>query len=194
MAFVCPRNLSRIIRVVVATTVSTSLTAAAAHAQAAVSLPDTGLSTTLTAVVADQAAVSLPGAVAFAVTNVNGSTAVTNQEVTISNIVLATATTQVKLSLQANAATFASPAGAPATYDASDISWSYTGGGSPWTNGTASDGTLSSAAFNTVATCAAGVTSCSTTRLKFTLAPKAAITRSGLYTLTVTWKIESIGT
>ena len=60
--------------------------------------------------------------------------------------------------------------------------------------GLTSEGTLSESAFNIVATCNAGVSSCSTTCLKFMLAPNATIRRAGSYTIGLTWKVESIGT
>jgi hypothetical protein len=169
------------------------VTADAAQAQTNVTLPSASELTTLTAAVAEQADVSLPVAVSFTVNDVNAQTSQTNLEMTVSNIVLATATKQFRISLQANADTFAPPATTSITWNASAVSWSFTGG-SPWTNGTGTAGTLSHLAYNTVATCNAGVSSCSTNRLKLTLDANPSINRSGAYTLLITWKVESIGT
>jgi hypothetical protein len=162
---------------------------ALASGQTNISLAGSATST-LTAAVAEQADVSLPGALTIDVNDVNAQAARPNQVVSISNIVLASATKQLRLLVRANASSFTAPAGATTTWDASAVSWTTT---QSWTNGAAAAGTLSASAFNTVATCDPGVTSCSTTRLKFTLAPNSDIRRSGTYTLAMTWKIESIG-
>ena len=164
-----------------------------ARAQTNVSLPDSAQTTTLTAAVAEQADVTVPGSVTIDVNDVTVANAETNLTLSISNIVLATATKQLRISLQANAATFTPPPAASNTWNASDVSWSFTGG-SPWTNGTGSSGTLSHLSYNIVATCTAGAAACSTDRLKFALASNPSINRSGNYTLVVTWKFESIGT
>lgn len=168
------------------------VTAGAAQAQTNVTLPSTSELTTLTAAVAEQADVSLPAAVTFTVDNVDAEKAVPNLNMTVSNIVLATATKQLRISLQGNAATFTPPATTSNTWNASAVTWTFPG--NQWTNGTGTAGTLSHLAYNTVATCNAGVSSCSTTRLKLTLASNPSINRSGTYTLVITWKVESIGT
>ena len=162
-----------------------------AAAQTSVVLPGASELTTLTATVSDQATVSVPSVASFAVTNVGADTAVNNLAVSVSQIVLTTASKQVRISVQANAAAFTPPSGASATWAASDLSWSFTSG-SPWTGGLGVSGTLSHLAYNTAATCNAGVVSCSTTRLKLTLAAKPTITRAGAYTLVITCKVESI--
>lgn len=156
-----------------------------AEAQTGVVLPSTTVTSTLTADVAEQAQVSVPASVSIAVNNVNAQSAQPNQAVSATNIVLATATKQLKVSIQANAATFTPPATATNTWNASDVSWTTTGG-SPWTNATGTDRTLSHLSYNTVATCNAGATSSSTTRLKFNLASNANINRSGTHTLVIT--------
>jgi hypothetical protein len=161
-----------------------------AEAQTSVTLTDTTQTTTLTATVAEQAVVSVPAAMSITVNNVNVANARPNQIVTVSNLVLATATKQLRISVQANAESFTKPAAATTTWSASDVSWTTT---QAWTNATASDGTLSDSAYNVVAICTAGVTSCSTDRLKFTLAANPSITISGTYTIGIVWKFESIG-
>jgi hypothetical protein len=71
-----------------------------------VTLPDTSQTTVLTAVVNEQARVTFPSGVTFTVSDITGSTIASPAAVTISNIVLATATKQLKVSVQADAAAF----------------------------------------------------------------------------------------
>lgn len=161
----------------------------AAHAQT-VSLPDSSKTTTLTANVNEQALVTVPVGVTFNVTNVAAATAAAGAEVKAENIVLASATKQLKISIQANAAAFTPPVGGATTWSAGDVTWNA----AAWTNATGAAGTLSNSAYNEVATCTADTASCSTTGLVFTLGSKATVQRSGNHTLVVTWKFESIGT
>lgn len=153
-------------------------------------LPDSSQTTTLTANVSEQAAVSVPAGVSLNVTNVAASTNASAASVSITNIVLATASKQLKVSLQANAASFTPPVGGATTWAAGDVSWNA----ASWTNAAGAAGTLSSASYNEVATCAADAANCSTSGLTFTLAAKPSVKRSGSHTMTVTWKVESIGT
>jgi hypothetical protein len=157
-----------------------------------VALPDTSQNTTLTATVSEQADVSVPAGISFNVTDVASSTDASAAAVSITKIVLATATKQLRLSVQANAAGFTPPAGGGAgavTWSATDVSWNAPS----WTNGTGAAGTLSSGAFNTVSTSDAAATSMTTNGLVFTLAGKSNVNRSGSHTLNITWKVESIG-
>jgi hypothetical protein len=158
------------------------------YAQQTVTLPDTSQTTTLTATVSEQARITVPSGVAFAVADVTANTAATAASVTATNIVLSSATKQLRVSLQANAAAFTPPVVGATTWSAGDVTWNA----ATWTNATGAAGTLSNAAFTTVATCAAGSASCSTTALVFTLAAKPTVTRSGDHTLVVTWKFESL--
>ena len=158
------------------------------YAQTSVTLTDTSQTTTLTANVSEQARVTVPSGVTFNVNNVASATAASAASVSVTGIVLATATKQFRVSLQANAASFTAPGGAT-TWSASDVTWNA----AAWTNATGTLGTLSSAAYNTVATCAADAADCSTTTLIFTLGAKNTVKRSGNHTLTVVWKFESIG-
>jgi hypothetical protein len=162
---------------------------AAAHAQIVVTLPSTSLSTTLTATVSEQARVAVPAGVLFSVGDIGASTAASAASVTIDQIVLATTTKQLRISLQAGAASFTPSIGGSPTWSASDVSWNA----ATWTQATGSAGTLDASSYNAIATCTAGVSSCSTSQLIFTLAPNTAITNAGNHTLSVTWKIESIG-
>ena len=163
--------------------------ASSAEAQSTVTLPDTSLTTTLTANVSEQATVTVPSGVSFNVTNVNASTTASDASITVTNIVLATATKQLRLSLQANAASFSPPVGGATTWAASAVTWNA----AAWTNAAGSGGTMSSSSYNAVATCTADAASCSTTGLTLTLAANSAVKRSGNHTLTVTWKIEATG-
>lgn len=159
-------------------------------AQTTVALPDTSQTTTLTATVTEQARVSVPAGVTFNVSDVASSTPAGAASVTISNIVLASSTKRVKVSIQAGAASFTAPEAGATTWSAADVTWNA----ATWTNATGAAGTLSDSAYNEVATCAADTDSCGTTGLVFTLGSKGTVKRSGNHTLTVTWKIESIGT
>jgi hypothetical protein len=160
-----------------------------AQAQTTVTLPDVSQTTTLTATVSEQARVLVPAGVTFNVTSVSSNTAAAGASVTVDRIVLATATKQFKVSLEANAAAFTPPVGGATTWSASDVTWNA----AAWTNAAGSSGTLSNAAFTAVATCTAGVATCSTSALVFTLGAKPTVAISGNHTLTVTWKFESIG-
>ncbi len=161
---------------------------ASAFAQTTVTLPDTSQTTTVSANVSEQARVIVPSGITFNVTNIGVSTVASAATVTVDQIVTATATKQLKLSLQANAASFTPPVGGATTWAATDVSWNA----AAWTNATGSTGTLSNSAYTTVATCQADAAACSTTGLVFTLAAKATVQRSGTHTLVVTWKFESI--
>jgi hypothetical protein len=120
-------------------------------------------------------------------TRTTRTTAASAASVTVSNIVLSSATRQLRVSLQGNAASFNPPVGGATTWSAGDVTWNA----ATWTNATGSTGTLSSATYNTVAECAADVSTCSTTGLVFTLAAKPTVRRSGSHTLSVTWKFEA---
>ncbi|MEX2271459.1 MAG: hypothetical protein WD690_08320 [Vicinamibacterales bacterium] len=168
----------------------TVMTASAASAQTAVTLPNSTQTTTLTANVSEQAQVTVPAGVTFNVTNVGASTAASAASVTVNSIVLATATKTLKISLQGNAAAFTPSVALAATWAVGDVTWSA----ATFSNGTGAAGTLIDTAYTAVADCAADAASCSTTNLVFTLAAKSTVKRSGNHTLAMTWKFESIGT
>ena len=159
-----------------------------AAAQQTVTLTDTSQTTTLTANVSEQARVTVPAGVTFNVANVSASTAATAASVTVTSIVLASATKQLQVSLQANAASFTPPVVGSTTWGAGDVTWNA----ATWTNATGASGTLSNAAYTTVATCAAAATDCSTTGLVFTLGAKSTVQNAGSHTLVVTWKFASM--
>jgi hypothetical protein len=163
--------------------------AGTAAAQTTVLLPDTSQTTTLTATVSEQARIQVPAAVNFNVSDVTNATPAAAAPVSVSNIALASATKQLRISLQAAAASFTPPVAGATTWSAGDVSWNA----ATWTNATGTSGTLSSSSFGAVATCSADAASCSTTGLVFTLGANSAVKRSGNHTLTVTWKFESIG-
>jgi len=176
----------RVMRGLSALFVCSLLAIASAEAQT-VSLPDQSATTTLTAIVSEQATVSVPTDVTFNVTNIGAATTAT-ASVTVSNIVLANATKRIKVSLQAAAASFTPPAVGAATWAPADVTWNA----STWTNATGASGTLSSGAFTEVATCTADAASCTTNDLTFTLGANSAVKRSGNHTLVVRWKVEVI--
>ena len=159
-------------------------------AQTVVLLPDTSRTTTLTADVSEQAEVTVPAGITFAVNNINVNTPAAAASVTVSNIVLASASKQLKVSVEAAAASFTPPVVGATTWDAADVSWNA----ATWTSATGATGTLSHSAFNQVATCSAGTAGCSTTNLILTLTSKPTVKISGNHTLVVNWKFESIGT
>jgi hypothetical protein len=163
-------------------------TATALHAQTTVTLPNTsGQTTTLTANVSEQAKVTVPAGVTFDVNNINISTAATAVPLSVESIVLSSASKRLKISLQANAASFTAPGGSGTTWSAGDVTWNA----ASWTNATGVSGTLGTA-FSEVATCTADAATCSTTGLVFTLGAKPTVNRSGSHTIVVTWKFESI--
>lgn len=170
------------------TAVFSAMTVGLASAQGSVvTLPDAATgSTVLTATVSEQARVTVPVAVAFAVTNVSKPTTSTALSVTVDGIVTAD-NARLKTSITASAASFVAADGGT-TWSASDVSWNaatFSNGGS------GASGTLANGAYNTVAVCTADVESCSAVDLVFTLAAKPTITRSGPHTLTMAWKFES---
>lgn len=165
--------------------------AGAASAQVTVFFPDYSQRTTVSVMVpgaSEQAEVVMPPGIGFNVTRIADGTASSPVSVTVSGISLGSSSKQLKISLQANAAAFTPPVVGAATWTAADVTWNS----ASWTNASGAAGTLSGGSFVTVATCAANVTSCSTSSLVFTLAPNTAVKRSGNHALAATWKFESI--
>jgi hypothetical protein len=165
--------------------------ALAGSASAAVlTLPDSSLSSTFSADVSEQATCTVPSTIHFTVSNIAASTASSTQNVDCESVVLADGNA-LKISLEADGANFAFPAGGATAYAAGDVSWTavaWTGG----VGGLGTSGTLSTS-FGAVATSTANAGALSTTALVFTLAvPGTAPTRSGSYTLGAHWKFESI--
>jgi hypothetical protein len=176
---------------VVAALVTLTLAAAGAvGAQTVVTLPDTSQVTTLTSSVSEQARVTVPANISFNVTDVTSSTAASAAAVSVDSIVLATATKQLKISIQAAAASFTPPVVGATTWGAGDVTWNA----ATWTSATGASGTLTNASYSAVATCDADAASCSTTGLVLTLAAKGTVKRAGNHTLNISWKFESIGT
>jgi hypothetical protein len=161
---------------------------ATASAQQTVILPDTSQTTTLTANVSEQARVTVPAGVTFNVTNVTASTAATAASVTVQSIVLATATKQLRVSLQASAASFTPPVAGSPTWAAGDVAWNA----ATWTNATGAAGTLSNSAYTAVATCTPDASVNTRPVVEQSLAAKPTVKRSGSHTLVVTWKFEGI--
>jgi hypothetical protein len=161
------------------------LSAVSAGAQT-VPLGDSSLTTTLTAVVSEQATVTVPGTITFNVTNVTASTTAT-ASVSVSNIVLSSAAKQIHVSLKADTASFNPPAPGDATWAAGDVSWNA----ATWTNASGTSGTLDDVGFNDVSACTADTASCSTNDLTFTLAPNLAVKRAGSHSIVVRWKVDA---
>lgn len=161
----------------------------AASAQTTVALPDTSQTTLLTATVSEQARIVVPASVSFSVNNIANSTASGAATVTLDRIVLSSATKQLRVSVQAAAASFTPPAVGAITWSATDVTWNA----ASWTRATGVSGALSNLSFTQIATCDAAAADCSTTDLVFTLGAKPTVNRAGAHTLIVTWKFESIG-
>lgn len=162
--------------------------AGVANAQVTVGLPDTSQTTLMTAIVAEQARVVVPASITFNVANVGAATPAAAAAVTVDNIVLSSAAKQLKVSLQAQAASFNPPVAGAVTWAASDVTWNA----ATWSNGSGVTGTLDAATAREVVTCNAGASTCSTTGLVFTLGAKPTVAVSGNHTLTVTWRFESM--
>ena len=163
--------------------------------QAAVlTLPDTSTTSTMTVTIREGMSIIVPaiidfGTVTIDATNKSVPATTTAQTVTLTGIALATGK-KVRVSLQANAASFTDGTGP--VFAATDVSWNA----STWTQGTGTAGALSNTVFTPVATSNANPTgSMSTTNLLFTLGVHdfaAAAVLSGAQTLLITWKVESI--
>jgi hypothetical protein len=158
-----------------------------AQAQVTVSLPDTSQTTTMTAVVSEQARVVVPPAVMFTVSDVSVNTPAAATSVSVSQIVLASASKQLRVSVRASSAAFTPPQVGAASWAASDVSWNA----ATWTNATGASGALDAVSYSNVATCDPDSAACSTTGLVFTLAANPAVQLSGNHTLPVVWKFES---
>lgn len=183
------RAASKVVYSLATALFAVALAPTSAYAQTAVLLPDTSQTTLMTATVSEQARIVVPAAVSFAVTNVGNSTNASAASVAVDRIVLATATKQLKISIQAAASSFTAPVLGAVTWSAGDISWNA----GSWTRAVGAAGTLSASAFTEIATCNPDAPDCSTTGLVFTLGAKSSVQRAGNHTLVVTWKVESIG-
>jgi hypothetical protein len=173
----------------------TVVTAGLASAQTGVTLPDSSQQTLITATVSEQAQVTVPADVFFTVPNITVDTPATAVSlVTVSSIVLATDTKQLKISLKANTAAFIPPVASTITWSAADVSWNaatFTGTGASSATGLLNNDFTT---YVPVVTCGADAAVCSTSDLMFTLKAKNTVQRSGNHTLVMTWKFESIGT
>ena len=101
----------------------TVITAGLASAQEVVTMPGNASSlTTLTAVVSDQARITVPSTVTFNVTNIAAATVASGVSFLADNIVLSSASATLNVSLIGNAATFTAPLASP-TWAVADVSW-----------------------------------------------------------------------
>ena len=136
-------------------------------------------------VVAESVKITVPTPVSFAVTNVSNSTTGTPNPTTVSFAQLTvTAGHTLRISVKADS-DFTPPSGA--AIPASKISWVTS---SP-TNGTGTNGTLSTSVYGQLFQSSANKTSGSI-RVTWTLGPPGGGIRSGAHTLTLRWKLESI--
>ena len=148
-------------------------------------LPNEAQATTFTATVSEQADVTVPATVTFAVVDVSSATQST-ESASATSIVL-TDGNALKISLQASAADFTAAAGGTNTWEDGDVSWNA----ATWTNGTGTVGTLINTSYTQVAYTSANAASTATANLIFTLAADATVDRAGNHTLASTWKFES---
>jgi hypothetical protein len=133
--------------------------------------------------------VVVPAGVAFNVTDVTANTAGTPNPVTVSysNPLLFQSNQKLKISVRADASTFAGPG--TTRIAASSVSWTATASA-----GSAANGTLTNAAYGEVYRSPANLkaTTTGSVTLHWTLAPIAATgLRAGTHTLTVRWKLEA---
>ncbi len=166
-------------------------TAAGAAGELLTPLPqDATQLTTLTATVAEQATVTVPTDIAFAVSDITADTAsTTGTSVTVTDIVLDSGN---KLQiLVSSAATSFTGIGTGTTFTASDVRWS---GAAVWSTGGAATASGTGGLTSTpkeIATCT-GVAACNTSDAIFSLKGDSAVTLAGAQTLTMTWRFASI--
>jgi hypothetical protein len=141
----------------------------------------------MTAIVSEQARVSVPASVTLLVNDVTLSTDSPATALQLSGIVLPASDSELRILIKAAAPSFAPPASGGTTWAASDVRWNATS----WANGTSAPGRLTYDGFTAVAVCAADAGSCGTNDLVFTLAPKTTVS-SGAHTLTLIWKFEIV--
>jgi hypothetical protein len=152
-----------------------------------VPLPDDSAQTTLRAVVREQCDISVPAEIVFNVTDIARDTSASGA-VAIDKIVLASAKRQLKLSLRAGAEAFAAPETGAPTWQADQVAWSAEG----WSNAKGQGNRLSPKEWGTVAVSDPGVSKIGNGKLQFVLGANDRISRSGDYTLTVNWRVESV--
>ena len=168
----------------------TAFTVALASAQTTVTLPNQTQTTNLSADVSEQARITVPGTVSFAVTNTSAITDA-SAAVTVENIALATATKQLQISVAANALAFTPSVASGVTWASSDVTYdavAFSNAGVGTAGALAGVGT-----YGIVQTCAVDVAACSGS-LPLHLAAKPAVKNAGSHTLSITWKFASIGT
>jgi len=133
---------------------------------------------------ADSVRISVPAAVGFAVTNVGASTIGSPSATTVSFLNLSAAGNNVlRISIKADS-NFIPPSGA--AIPASKVSWTTSGA----TNGTGSNGVLSTSAYNQVFLSGNGK-KLGGVDLHWTLAAPGTPLRAGNHSVTVRWKLEA---
>jgi hypothetical protein len=164
--------------------------ATAAGATDTVALPGNSTQTTeLTATVSEQATVTVPTAISFAVVNIGAQTLGSAAAVSVTGILLNTGK-NLEISVKAGGDFVTTGSGTGTAFSAGDVIW--TGGtGTHWT-GIADSTGLSTSTFKAVATCDGTQTSCSTSDAGFKLKANSAVTLLGAQALTMTWHFASI--
>ena len=136
---------------------------------------------------AQNVTVTIPGAEAFIVQNTSvsaaGTTSMTITWSTNGNF----QGNHLRISVRADAANFTPPNSGRSPIAATKASWTATGA----TNGTGSNGTVSSTAYTAVYNSANGKKSGSVT-LNWTLAAVGSNLRSGAHHLTLRWRLEAV--
>jgi hypothetical protein len=136
---------------------------------------------------AQNVTVSIPGAEAFIVPNVQvsaaGTTSLTITWSTNGNF----QGNHLRISVQADAANFTAPSAGRSPIAVNKASWTVASA----TNGTGSSGTVSSTAYTAVYNSGNGKKSGSVT-LNWTLAALGADLRSGTHHVTLRWRLESV--
>jgi hypothetical protein len=146
--------------------------------------------TTLTANVYEQCDITVPATITFNVGDISDPTpSTTAASLAVTNVVTATSTKRLRVSVRASSANFtASVTGAP-TWAASAVTWDAA---TSWAGGTGQAGTLSQSSYTPVVIGNADTAAFSTTTLHFTLAANTGVKRSGGYVLALSWKVESM--
>lgn len=136
----------------------------------------------------DSATITMPAAVGFLVTDVNGPVLSTPMETEVSfSDASLTPGNSIRFSIKADASNFTRPSEAGGFITCDKVTWVTTGD----INGTGSAGVLSSISYGLVFQSTADFTSGST-QVGWTLAPVGASVFAGDHMLTATWKVESL--
>ena len=151
-------------------------------------LPDESQTITLTALINEQADVSVPASVIFNVTDVSQGALSAEYTISATNVVLEDGK-KLRIEIIPTSEEFTPPVPGATTYQAGNVGWN-----SPtWVNGDGHVGALDIWGYYIVADMSsANASELSTTQLKFALGPNSAVNRAGNHTLSATWKFSSL--